>query len=87
LLRKCGEAWWADQLDESKGLIESRDFRGVELVFNSYGGMGSFNDLVIHPMNGHAIGYSDLETIDNELRRLQTHIYELVRGLRHFEAS
>ena len=58
LLRKCGEAWWTDQLDESKVLIESRDFRGVEQVFYSYGGMGSFNDLAIHPENGHAIGYS-----------------------------
>ena len=87
LLRKCDASQWADQLDDSKRLIEQRDFRGIEQVFYSYGGMGSFNDLLIHPANGHTISDAEIATTNDQLRELQSQVYELVGRLRQYEAS
>ena len=57
------------------------DFRGVEIVKGSFGGMGSFNDLIIHPMNKHSIKESEVESINKDLNYLRSKIYNLCQHI------
>ena len=52
-LRRVGVRNWADWLKQD--LIEWRTTRGVSHHRSAYGGMGSFNDVVICPMNDNNI--------------------------------
>lgn len=42
-----------------------------------YGGMGSFNDLVICPQNGHPVRETDVRAINHTLRKLAGQVYDL----------
>jgi hypothetical protein len=87
LLRNHGESHWAAHAEEWLRLVTARDIRGVDLARSSFGGMGSFNDLIIHPMNGHEIQDSEVDRVNNRLQELQTSIYELTRGLAAYSVS
>lgn len=41
------ETHWRSWMNESLMQINAQDFRGVQHLLNAYGGMGSFNDLII----------------------------------------
>jgi hypothetical protein len=49
ILEKHGERHWSKMLRKSLQRIETGDYSGVELLKTFYGGMGSFNDLLIQP--------------------------------------
>lgn len=85
LLRKYNESHWSAVLEESRQLIENRDFRGVEQVFGSFGGMGSFNDVIIHPLNGHQIEESEVSAVNDRFQWFKSNIWELVGDLRRYE--
>jgi hypothetical protein len=55
LLAKYGETQWSEWLAKDSLLIKNLDLHGVEHLLSAYGGMGSINDLLIHPTNGHKI--------------------------------
>jgi uncharacterized protein DUF6966 len=38
--------------------------------------MGSFNDLVIHPLNGHSVAAQEVGPVNEELDRLRSVMYE-----------
>jgi hypothetical protein len=69
-------------MDESLRRVENSDFSGVEYLYGAFGGMGSFNDLVIARMNGHAVADADYVPVNNRLDRLRGELYELVGYLR-----
>ncbi|UFX46796.1 hypothetical protein HAP47_0009050 [Bradyrhizobium sp. 41S5] len=42
---------WADWMEISRREIAGGDFHGIERLLSAYGGMGSFNDLVLSSSN------------------------------------
>ena len=81
LLEGYEEHHWAHLMQESRQAV-ARGGRGFQSVFSRYGGMGSFNDLIIAQ---HLSGKAMAEPNDR-LDALRTHAYDLaiqVREERH----
>lgn len=70
LLISVGETHWGQWLERDAELIRNSDFRGVEHVLSAFGGMGSINDLVIHPINGHSVQESETAAVNSMLESL-----------------
>ncbi|WP_158903598.1 hypothetical protein [Burkholderia sp. L27(2015)] len=70
LLGDVGEARWEDWIARDLMLVESLDAYGLEHFLSAFGGMGSINDLIIHPINGHQIAPSDVNATNEKLRIL-----------------
>ena len=47
LLEADGESYWSQWMQTAKARLENLDYSGVEYLLRAYGGMGSFNDLII----------------------------------------
>ncbi len=47
LLRESDQKHWAAWLEKDRGLVADGDFYGVEHLLRAFGGMGSFNDVVL----------------------------------------
>ena len=47
ILDSDGEMRWSGWMRTSKSRLESSDFSGITHLLGAYGGMGSFNDLII----------------------------------------
>ena len=47
LLESDGEGHWSNWLRKSRARLLNSDYSGIEHLLSAYGGMGSFNDLVI----------------------------------------
>lgn len=87
LLRTAGETHWAAWMDESRARIEHDDPAGIEHLLGAYGGMGSFNDLILTPDNGHTVEEADVAGINDRLDMLRSEIYVLAHDLRHDAAG
>ena len=82
LLQDCGETHWASWMQKSKDKIKNGDFNGITLLLKAYGGMGSFNDLVIHPLNGHNVNTDEVDKVNEKLVKLRQKIYELATQIK-----
>jgi hypothetical protein len=49
LLEKEGETHWSEWMAKAKARLEDLDYSGIEYLLRAYGGMGSFNDLMVSP--------------------------------------
>ena len=87
LLRRYSVNSWLKPLSESRCLIELRDVRGVDRLSQMFGGMGSFNDIVIHPLNGNPITEADIHPVNEKFQALKSQIYELAAALRRYSAA
>jgi len=47
LLEGDGDVHWSQWMRRARALLVSSDYRGVEYLLLAYGGMGSFNDVVL----------------------------------------
>jgi len=47
LLESDGEKHWSRCIRQSRERMQNSDYSGIEHLLSAYGGMGSFNDLVI----------------------------------------
>jgi hypothetical protein len=56
-------------------LIVDGDVNGLSHILRAYGGMGSLNDLVIHPLNGHDLPAQDIEGVNSRLSVLRSRLY------------
>jgi hypothetical protein len=83
LLRRYGEDRWASWLDMDAERIRRGDRYGVDHLLTAFGGMGSLNDLVIHPLNGHNIAEQDLDPVNQRLSALVGTVAHHARGLKH----
>lgn len=83
LLRKVGEEFWADRLlkviQKSDGDL---DLNLVAEIITLYGGMGSFNDLVISLYNNHIVDPEDEGQLNSKLNKLRGEIYQEAIRLR-----
>jgi hypothetical protein len=75
LLRVYGEESWADWVVHDGQRIAEGDRYGIDHLLGAFGGMGSLNDLVIHPMNGHPIAAADVDSVNKQLGGLRTRVY------------
>lgn len=82
LLEGVGESHWAAWLQGDLTRLNRGDGYAIEHLLGAYGGMGSINDVVIGPHNGHDISEHDGEAATAELRRLLSAIYDIASGSR-----
>ena len=55
LLREHGEQHWSSWAERCRQELNAYDTEAFDHVLGAYGGMGSFNDLLILGVNGHAV--------------------------------
>ncbi|MFG0285214.1 MAG: DUF6966 domain-containing protein [Phycisphaerales bacterium JB039] len=87
LLAQHGEEHWSSRIDrvlaDDGTLLRERSVREV---MSWFGGMGSFNDILICAHNGHRIEQKHEDQINKEVRDLQSAIYNsahsILRALR-----
>ncbi len=76
LLRRVDETFWADKFLQ---IIQKNHTKlehcSLEEIISFYGGMGSFNDLLISRYNGHKVAEEDEDEINDELDRIRDDIY------------
>jgi hypothetical protein len=77
-----GEEHWASWLRRDASLIQAGDGLGLEHLLSAFGGMGSFNDLILHPVNGHRIRDEETRPVNDRLGKLRSEIFELAEELR-----
>lgn len=82
LLDTVGEAHWKTWVERDLRLIECLDAYGLDHFLSAFGGMGSINDLVIHPMNGHRVNAESVDAVNQELGQLLGDANALARKLR-----
>ena len=84
LLKSDGETHWAAWMRKSKSRLESSDFSGITHLLGAYGGMGSFNDLIIcQQMIGGKFSWKDGHIEKNdELSRLRSEAWELADAIK-----
>ena len=85
LLESDNEKHWSTWLTNSKLRIEGSDFSGIELLLSSYGGMGSFNDLIICQIvnNGKIEFTKDYSDKNEELNKLRSKAWKLAEYIKH----
>jgi hypothetical protein len=70
LLGEHGETAWAESLEKLAAEYGESPELTSRRICSSYGGMGSFNDLVLHGPDGHP-----LQGENDELSRLRSRLY------------
>jgi hypothetical protein len=74
LLDSVGEPFWASKVRGALGSIDSID---PDEILSWYGGMGSFNDLLIATINGHRLKRGQESVTNARLEELRNQVYEL----------
>jgi|SRR3954452_822900 hypothetical protein len=82
ILERVGEEHWRRWIAARKNDINAWYEDGVSDLLSGYGGMGSFNDLVLHPMNGHRLSDSETASINEGLSTLRSTAYRQAMELR-----
>ncbi len=83
VLEEDGETDWRMYMQSVRTQLESGDLRGVRTLLGAYGGMGSFNDLVI----GQSVDEGQVRwreghvALNDRLDGLRTHAYELAQEI------
>ncbi|MDP3389235.1 MAG: hypothetical protein Q8Q45_07680 [Methylococcaceae bacterium] len=77
LLRSVGELFWAKKIETAlKKYGQYSDGCMLEEIISWYGGMGSFNDLIISVHNSHSLGGRDEYELNDELHKIRSKIYQ-----------
>ena len=82
LLEDVGEQHWAGWLAQQIERLNAFGATGIASLLQGYGGMGSFNDLILHQRNGHEIDPDDEERLNARLDDLRSAIYRTATGIR-----
>jgi len=81
LLRRHGELHWASWLERDAGLLRGGDFSGITDLLSAYGGMGSFNDLLLCSQHGHRMDGRDADRVNASLAELRSRAWNLVKEI------
>ena len=81
LLGSVGETHWTNWLQTDLRRLRSGDTYALPHLLQAFGGMGSLNDLVVHPLNGHVVDEHKAAQINDRLRDLRGDIYRLANEL------
>jgi hypothetical protein len=75
LLESVGETFWADK---ARNAMKSPDADNMAWTASRwFGGMGSFNDLILCRLNGHEGSEAQLAEANQRLNDLSSEIYQL----------
>jgi hypothetical protein len=85
LLDQVEERHWAAWARAVLSRISNDELDGVHDLLAAYGGMGSFNDLVIHALNGHKVASDEYIAVNDHLERLRNETFELASSISHGE--
>lgn len=85
LLEQDGESHWRNWIMEARNRILSSDYAGIEHLLKAYGGMGSFNDLVLgqNTVNGIFQWKAHHIELNCQLDRLRTNAWQLANSIKH----
>jgi hypothetical protein len=81
LLGNVGEDFWRDWIRKDLTKIEHGDRYALDHFLKAFGGMGSFNDLVIHPVNGHEISEEHIAPANDRLGVLRSRAWASARAM------
>lgn len=81
MLHTVGEEELGGWARDCLGLVGRGDAHGLRRVRGAFGGMGSFNDLVLHPMNGHRIAPDEVSALNERLDVLRGRLHEDVTAI------
>ena len=81
LLESYGDTWWSSWFAADLVRIREGDRYGVEHVLQAFGGMGSFNDLFLHPRNGNRVDENGVEAANRALSELRSRAWSLAREI------
>jgi 23S rRNA G2069 N7-methylase RlmK/C1962 C5-methylase RlmI len=80
LLTSVGENLWVNTINHASALLKEDKFQdGTQLILSMYGGMGSLNDLIIDPYNGHPVSKESVESINRQLKSYLDKLYDLIK--------
>lgn len=80
---RVDEQHWARWARAVRTDIANSDAHCLSRILGAYGGTGSFNDLAIHPINGHAVNPDDVANANQQLDSLRTRIHQTACDLHH----
>ena len=81
LLREHGERHWLSWAESCRHELDAYDAAAFDHILRAYGGMGSFNDLLILGWNGHLV--EPEAAVNGRLGHLRTAIWTGATALRH----
>ncbi len=79
--RCCSSTHASTWLAKDATLIRNGEFYGIEHLLSAFGGMGSLNALVLHPINGHSISDADANQVNEDLQAMLAGICGKARKL------
>lgn len=82
LLEGHSERDWADWISKDIAWIRRGDGYGVLHLLSAFGGMGSLNDVVFHPMNGNIATIAEAGPLNERFQVLKSEAYLLATALR-----
>lgn len=84
LLRSDGETHWSAWMAKSKARLEASDFSGITHLLGAYGGMGSFNDLILcqQMVGGRFSWKAGHEEKNDQLSQLRSRAWELADAIK-----
>ena len=79
LLERDNETHWSKWMRKAKSRIEASDYSGITHLLGAYGGMGSFNDLILGQslQRGKIVWKDNQAELNEELSRLRSEAWEL----------
>jgi hypothetical protein len=84
LLESDGESHWRAWILRARARLEDGDTSGAEYLLSAYGGMGSFNDLVLAQsyVNGSFSWKPGHEKLNERLTALRSEAWTLAQALK-----
>ncbi len=85
LLRSDNETHWSAWMARAKARLENSDYSGIEYLLGAYGGMSSFNDLIICQRieNGTFVWTDQSKMKNDRLDDLRSQAWELAISIKH----
>jgi hypothetical protein len=85
LLDEQHETRWRNWISMSRRRLINSDFAGIEKLLSAYGGMGSFNDLVVgyYERDGTVCQRNGGEQANQTLNTLRDRAWELATAIKH----
>ena len=89
LLQSDNATHWAKWMSVSKSRLEASDFSGITHLLGAYGGMGSFNDLILGQdmQRGKIIWKENQMKMNEELEHLRTEAWELASNIKKAQSN
>ena len=84
LLNEDGQTHWVERISKYRDRISDSDYYGIEDLLSDYGGMCSFNDLVLgHVLeNGNHSWKTNANQINDKLKILQSKAFVLATEIK-----